>query len=150
MSADVNAIVDKIIADAEKKIRTDLSNISSKAKRDFVEKAKETVLLYYANYTPRIYQRTYNLSNNVIDDDISFSVLNGGEYGAFIQFNSQGMSDYGMGSKDIVVSNFMQGIHGRKSVFVDGNPAIDLMDKFQEDYKEILDGYFIDLGYRVV
>ena len=32
MSADINAIVDKIIADAEKKVRTDLEYISSKAK----------------------------------------------------------------------------------------------------------------------
>ena len=41
MGTGVNAFIDKIVADAEKKIRTDLSNISSKAKRDFVEKAKE-------------------------------------------------------------------------------------------------------------
>lgn len=150
MSADVNAFVDKIIADAENKIRTDLSNISSKAKRDFVERAKEAVSLYYANYYPKIYQRTDNLRNNVIDDDISFSVLNGGEYGAWIQFNSNGMASYTMGSKDVVVSNFMQGIHGRRSVAVDPNPAMDLMDDFQNSYKKTLDGYFIALGYTIM
>ena len=149
MSTDVNAFVDKIIADAEKKIRTDLKDISSKAKRDFVEKAKEAVTSYYANYFPRIYQRTNNLRDNVIDDDVSFAVLNGNGYGAWIQFNSGGMSDYAMGSKDIVVSNFLYGIHGRRSIAVDSNPAADLMDDFQKNYKKILDGYFINLGYTV-
>ena len=151
MSADVNAFVDKIIADAEKKIRTDLKNISSKAKNDFIEKAKEVVMLYYSHYPkpPRIYERTYNLRDNVIDEDISFVALNGNGYNAFVQFNSNNMSEYDMGNKDVVVSNFMHGIHGRKSIFVEDNPAMDLMDEFQKNYKKILDGYFLDLGYTV-
>lgn len=151
MSADVNAIADKIIADAEKKIRTDLKNISSKVKKDFVDKAKEVVSLYYANYSPRLYVRTSNLMNGVIDEDISFAALNGNGYGAWIQFNSNGMSDYNDGtySADTVVSNFMSGIHGRPRVKIDGTPAITLMNNFQNSYKKILDGYFLDLGYKV-
>jgi hypothetical protein len=151
MSADVNAIVDKIIADAEKKVRTDLKNISSKVKKDFVYKAKEAVSAYYANYSPKIYIRTNNLRNGVIDEDISFEALNGNGYGAWIQFNSNGMSDYedGTYSADIVVSNFMSGIHGRSSVAVEDNPARDLMNDFQNNYKKTLDSYFIDLGYTV-
>ena len=151
MGADVNAIVDKIIADAEKKIRTDLKNISSKAKKDFVDKAKEVVLLYYANYSPKLYIRTDNLKNGVIDEDISFSALNGNGYGAWIQFNSNGMSDYedGTFSADTVVSNFMYGIHGRPRVKIDEAPAITLMNNFQNNYKKTLDGYFLSLGYRV-
>lgn len=149
MSADVNTFVDKIIADAEKKIRTDLKNISSMAKKDFVDKATEAVLLYYTNYTPRVYERTNNLRDNVVDDDLSFVVLNGDGYDAWVQFNSDGMSDYNMGNKDVVVANFMYGIHGRKSIFVEDNSAIDLMNDFQNNYKKILDGYFINLGYTV-
>ena len=149
MSADINAVVDKIIADAEKKVRTDLKDISSRAKQDFIQKAKEVVLLYYAHYSPKVYQRTGNLQDNVIDDDLSFVALNGNGYDAWIQFNSDGMSDYDTGSKDAVVSNFMYGIHGRPSIFKESNPAIDLMDDFQENYKKILDGYFINLGYTV-
>jgi hypothetical protein len=148
MSAGVNALVDKIIADAEAKVRTDLKDISSKVKNDFVTKAKETVFSYYV-WKPRTYQRTYNLQNNVIDDDLTFATLNGNGYGAWIQFNSSGMSDYSMGSKDVVVSNFMHGIHGRRSVFVESNPAMDLMDDFQQNYKNILDSYFVNLGYTV-
>ena len=149
MSTDVNAFVDKIIADAKKKVRTDLKDISSKAKKDFVDKAKETISFYYTNYQPKIYQRTYNLQNNVIDEDISFIVLNGNGYDAWIQFNSNKMSDYDIGNKDAVVSNFMYGIHGCKNIFVENNSAINLMDDFQKNYKKILDSYFLNLGYTV-
>ncbi len=147
MGADVNSFVDKIISDAEKRVRTDLKNVSSKIKQDFTDKAKEAVLMYYTNYSPRTYNRTYNLKENVIDDDLSFTTLNGD--GAWIQFNSSNMSDYNIGDKDVVVSNFMYGIHGKRNIFVEGNPAINLMETFQESYKSILDGYFISLGYKV-
>lgn len=149
MSADINAFVDKLVADAENKIRTDLKNVSMQVKADFLQKANEVVSLYYSNYKPKLYIRTYNLQNNVIDDDISFSLLNNNGYGAFIQFNSSGMSNYSKGNKDIVVSNFMHGIHGRESVAVDSNPAIDLMNDFQWHYKTVLDGYFMNLGYTI-
>ena len=147
MGADVNSFVDKIISDAEKRVRTDLKNVSSKIKQDFTDKAKEAVLMYYTNYSPRTYNRTYNLKENVIDDDLSFTILNGD--GAWVQFNSSNMSDYNIGDKDVVVSNFMYGIHGKRNIFVEGNPAINLMETFQENYKSILDGYFISLGYKV-
>ena len=151
MSADINAIVDKIIADAEKKVRTDLEYISSKAKNDFITKAKEVVMLYYSHYPkpPRIYERTNNLRDNVVDSDLSFVALNGNGYGAWVQFNSDSMSDYPMGNKDIVVANFMHGVHGRPSIFVEEEPAITLMDDFQNNYKKTLDGYFSSLGYTV-
>lgn len=148
MSTGVNAFIDKIVADAEKKIRTDLKEISLKVKKDFVLKAKEVVASYYI-WKPRVYQRTYNLQENVIDEDVSFAVLNGSGYDAWIQFNSDGMSDYNMGSKDVVVSNFMHGIHGRPSVYVESIPALKLMDDFQDGYKQILDSYFVNKGYTV-
>ena len=153
MSADVNTVVDKIIADAKEKVRTDLKSISSMAKKDFANKAKEVVMLYYSHYPkpPRIYERTENLKKNVIDygNELSFVALNGNGYDAWIQFNSDNMSDYDMGNKDVVVANFMHGIHGRKSIFVEDNPAMDLMDDFQNNYKKTLDTYFINLGYTV-
>ena len=151
MSADINTLVDKIIADAKQKVRTDLRDISSKAKSDFTSKAKEVVMLYYSHYPkpPRIYERTNNLRDNVIDGDLSFVALNGKGYDAWVQFNSDNMSDYDMGNKDVVVANFMHGIHGRKSVFVEDNPAMDLMDDFQNNYKKTLDRYFMNLGYIV-
>ena len=149
MSADVNAIVEKIVADAEQKVRTDLRNISSKIKTDFTNKAKEVVMLYYAHYSPKIYNRTGNLQGGVVDDYLSFVVLNGHAYGAWIQFNDTNMADYSIGNKDAVVSNFMHGIHGKPKIFMESFPAIDLMDVFQYNYKSTLDGYFTNLGYNV-
>lgn len=149
MSTDINAFVDKIIADAEKKVRADLKDVSSNVRNDFVMKAKEVVMLYYAHYTPRIYDRTNNLRDNVVDDYLSFLVLNGNGYGAWVQFNSSNMSDYKMGNKDAVVSNFIYGIHGRPSIFMESLPAMDLMDDFQNNYKNILDGYFTSRGYTI-
>lgn len=151
MSADVNTFIDKIIADAEQKVRTDLKAVSSMAKKDFIKKAKEAVLLYYSHYPkpPRIYERTNNLRDNVIDDTLPFTALNGNGYDAWIQFNSDNMSDYNIGNKNAVVSNFMYGIHGKRSIFMEDNPAIDLMDDFQNNYKTTLDSYFMNLGYIV-
>lgn len=149
MSADVNSFIDKIVADAEKKIRTDLKNVSIKIKKDFLSKAEEVVLLYYANYTPKVYQRTNNLRDDVIDDDLSFAILNASGYGGWIQFNSTQMADYKIGSKEAVVSNFVYGIHGRPSIAVEKESAMKLMSDFQNNYKQILDGYFSQLGYIV-
>ena len=149
MSADVNAIAEKIIADAEEKVRTDLGNISSKIKKDFTNKAKEVVMLYYAHYSPKTYNRTGNLQGGVVDDYLSFVALNGHGYGAWIQFNDTNMADYSIGNKDAVVSNFMYGIHGKPRIFSESLPAIDIMDDFQDNYKATLDGYFTSLGYNV-
>ena len=150
MSTNVNAFIDTIIASAKNRVKTDLTNISSKVKKDFASKANEVVMLYYAHYTPKKYDRTDNLKENVVDDYLSYAVLNSGGYGAWIQFNSANMSDYNMGNKDVVVANFMYGIHGRPSVFVESIPAIDIMDDFQNNYKSTLDGYFSSLGYKVL
>jgi hypothetical protein len=149
MGADVNSFVDTIIADAKEKVRTDLRNISSTVKKDFTDKAKEVVLLYYSHYSPRVYTRTDNLKDNVIDDSLSFSALNGNGYDAWIQFNSDNMSEYDIGHKEAVVSNFMEGIHGKPSIFVEKQSVLSLMDAFQVNYKTTLDGYFTNLGYTV-
>ena len=153
MKDNIDALINQIVDDAEKKIRTDLKVISSKVQDDFAEKAKEVVLLYYTNYPkpPRIYERTYNLYNNVIDYNISFGFLKKGRYDSWLQFNSDNMKEYtDGGNKDEIVKNFMMGIHSDEDVFVEENPAKYIMDAFQHGYKKNkLDGYFRQLGYSV-
>ena len=151
MSTSVNSAINKLIKDAEKKVKADLVDMSSKIHKDFTKTAQDVVNLYYAHYTPKIYERTGNLKKNVIDDSLSFMVLNGHGYGAWIQFNSSNMADYDDGtySADKVVSNFMWGIHGNSKIFSESLPAFELMDDFQENYKKTLDGYFTKLGYTV-
>lgn len=141
MDANINAFVNKIIDDAEKKVRADVKAANAKAKDDFINKAKEVILLYYTNYSPEIYERTYNLKNNVLNKSEN----------AWVQFNSGYMDEYkDGGNKAIVVENFMSGIHGRPSVQVDSPSPAKIMDDFQRNYKKhTLDGYFRNLGYRI-
>lgn len=151
MADNINALIDKIIDDAEAKVRADLKVISSKAKNDFIEKAKEVVLLYYANYTPELYKRTNNLRDNVINDNMSFATLSGNGYSAWIEFSANGMGNYtDGGDKFIIVESFISGIHGRPSIQVDSPSPTELMDDFQDSYKKrTLDGYFRSLGYHI-
>ena len=111
------------------------------------------MLIYYTNYPkpPRIYNRTYNLRDNVINDNIPGGSLGGNEYGAWIQFSANGMNNYtDGGDKFQIVDSFMEGIHGRPSVQVDSPSPQELMQQFQEGYKKrTLDGYFRSLGYTV-
>lgn len=151
MGDNIDALINQIIDDAEKKIRTDLKVISSKVQNDFIKKANEVVLLYYTNYTkpPRKYERTYNLYDNVVDYDISFGFLKNGRYDTWLQFNSDNMREYDDGgNKDEIVKNFMKGSHGE--AFHEEIPAKYIMDGYQRSYKKNkLDGYFRQLGYSV-
>lgn len=151
MDINVDTFVKKIFDDAQKKVETDLAFISAQAKQDFEVEAKRTVMDYYAHYTPRVYiPRTNNLRDNVVDSAPSFSILNGkSKYEAWIAFSSEHMADYIKGSKDAVVHNFMAGIHGRPSIFVEADPAKSMMEEFQKGYKQKLDARFISRGYSV-
>ena len=141
IDASITAFANKIVDDAEKKVRADVKTINAKAKDDFVNRATEVILLYYSNYTPKVYDRIYNLRDNVLNTSEN----------AWIQFNSRYMADYADGgNKDAVVQNFMQGIHGKPSIQVDSPSPAELMENFQNNYKKrILDNYFRNLGYKV-
>ena len=152
MATKANVSIDKMLMEAEKKVKKDLTEISSLIRHDFKEQAKNTLALYYSHYNPQVYDRTFNLFNNAIDEDIEFddfSLSSGNSYGAWVHFTSNGMIDYVRGDKDIVLSNFMEGIHGRPSIYVEQNLAAFIMGRYQENYKKTLDGYFIDRGFTV-
>ena len=155
MATKLNKSIDKMLAEAETKVKTSLTEISTLIRRDFKEQAKTVLALYYDHYTkpPRVYDRTYNLLNNAIDDDISFDdfeMSSPNSYGGWVHFTSNNMQEYEMGNKDVVLANFMYGIHGRPSIFLEDEPAITLMNKFQENYKkDKLNGYFIARGFTV-
>lgn len=150
MSSKTNIMIDTMLAEIETKVKADLVDISKQITQDFKAKARNVVTAYYLNYNPLMYERTYNLSSGVINDDISFSVLNGSGYGGGVQFSSMKMNDYvSGGNKNAVVNNFMLGIHGSEKVQVDDISPMNAMEEFQNNYKEILDGYFISRGYKV-
>ena len=157
MSDNFSALINKIVDDAEAKVRADLKVISSKVKQDFVNEAWEATLMYYNQYDPEFYKRTYNLQNNVIDENARPVSSGKNMYGAWIEFSADTMYDYpGGGDRFKVVDSFMEGIHGMKSkgserIVIQRTPSPrHVMDRFQEGYKKSkLDGYFISLGYKV-
>lgn len=146
--------IDKMLAEADAKIRADLTEISRLARRDFRNKAHDALVTYYANYPkpPRIYERTENLLKNAINDDMSFDdfiISDRDTYGAWVHFNADNMDDYETGDRYAVLDNFMYGIHGKRSIKVDNNPAIEIMDNYQFNYKNILDKYFTQRGFII-
>lgn len=150
MSSKTNIMIDTMLAEIETKVKADLVDISKQITQDFKAQARNVVTAYYLNYNPLMYERTYNLSSGVINDDISFSVLNGSGYGGGVQFSPMKMNDYvSGGNKNAVVNNFMLGIHGSEKVQVDDISPMNAMEEFQNNYKEILDRYFIGRGYKV-
>lgn len=150
MSSKINMEIDTMLAKIETKVKADLVDISRQITQDFKEQASCVVREYYLNYSPLMYERKDNLRSGVINDDISFSVLNGTGYGGGVQFSSEKMWAYtDGGNKDIVVNSFMYGIHGSERVHVDETSPMSKMEEFQNSYKSILNGYFISRGYKV-
>lgn len=146
--------IDEMLAEADAKIRADLTEISRLARRDFRNKAHDALVTYYANYPkpPRIYERTENLLRNAIDDDIAFDdfvISDKDSYGAWVHFNAYNMDDYEIGDKYAVLDNFMHGIHGKPYIKTDSNPAISIMNNYQREYKTTLDKYFTSRGFIV-
>ena len=154
MATTKNKSIDKMLAEADAKIRSDLTEISRLARTDFRNKAHDVLVTYYKNYfkSLRIYERTENLLNNAINDDMSFDdfiISDKDSYGAWVHFNADNMNDYDTGDKYAVLSNFMYGIHGKPEIKIDTNPAISSMNAFQLNYKKTLDKYFKERGFTI-
>lgn len=146
--------IDIMLAEADAKIRSDLTEISRLARKDFRNKAQDALVAYYTNYPkpPRIYERTENLLKHAINDDMTFddfAFSDKDSYGAWIHFNADDMDDYETGDKYAVLDNFMHGIHGKSSIKLEDNPAINIMTNYQANYKKILDKYFSNRGFII-
>lgn len=152
MATKINVSIDQMLAEAEAKVKTSLTEISTLIKHDFRQQAETALALYYAHYKPEVYERTENLLHGAINDDIAFDDFNLSDknlYGGWVHFNSDEMNEYKQGDKEAVLSNFMFGIHGKPSIYVEPEPAIVLMGNFQKNYKKTLDKYFIQRGFTV-
>ena len=144
--------LEKMLAEADAKIRADLKEISRLVRKDFREQAENALSAYYINYKPLVYERTRNLMENAINDDMSFddfSITNKNSYGGWVHFNADNMNDYETSDKNAVLSNFMYGIHGKPEIKIESNPALRLMESYQNNYKKILDGYFSSRGFTI-
>ena len=134
----------------KKAIRSAMRDVAKKVEADFMIQAKECMDAYYREYTPLVYDRTENLRDNgyhpykryrknEIDVGVAFSADEMNPYPV-----DEGSDLSGYDIANIVVSNFMEGIHGRPSISI-GRHVDETMRHFTTAYKHWeLDKYFQD------
>jgi hypothetical protein len=150
--------VDTIVKDfvnTEKKrwrraIQKSMRTVANKVKEDFVTQARTCMDNYYREYDPLSYIRTDNLKNHAI---YPYERTKNGEVFVGVAFSSRDMNPYpvsenseldGYDVADLVVNNFMEGIHGSPSIRV-GRYVDETMTHFETAYKFWeLDKYFQD------
>ena len=153
----IKEFADSVKDDGRRAIRRVMRDVANKVERDFKAQGRACIDNYYEEYEPRIYERTFNLMNNVlqpyrryrkneIDVGVSFEASEMNSY-VDVMFNGQKVKrkDYdGYHFEDTVVQNFMEGIHGRPSVYV-GAHVDETMQLFTNAYVNWeLDKYFAD------
>ena len=131
-----------------KAIRGAMREVVTKVEADVMTQAKKCMDAYYQEYTPLIYERTENLRDNGYHP---YRRYRKNEIDVGVAFSADEMNPYkvedsstlnGFDIANIVVNNFMQGIHGRPSIAV-GRYVDETMQHFTTAYKHWeLDKYF--------
>ena len=137
-----------------KAIRRSMRTVANKVKTDFVIQAKACMDAYYQEYNPVSYIRTENLKEFAIRP---YERARAGELDVGVAFSSDLMNPYRVGAKseldgyevaDLVVNNFMEGIHGNPSIYV-GRHVDETMRHFTTAYNLwALDKYFSDINFE--
>ena len=150
MKNTVKEFVDGVKTQGKKAIRSAMRDVVHKVETDFMIQAKECMDAYYREYTPLVYDRTYNLQNNgyhpyrryrknEIDVGVAFSA---DEMEPYTVLNNSNLSGYDIAN--IVIDNFMEGIHGSPNIYV-GRHVDETMQHFTSAYVHFeLDKYFED------
>ena len=155
MKNTVKNFVDEVKTQGKKAIRGAMRGVVKKVEMDFMIQAKACMDNYYREYTPRMYTRTYHLQDNgyhpyrryrknEIDVGVAFSA---DKMGLYSQENNEIEQDditRGFSIEDLIVNNFMQGIHGNENIYVGAN-VDETMQHFTSAYVHFeLDKYFED------
>ena len=137
-----------------KAIRKSMRIVGNKVKADFVAQARTCMDNYYNEYDPLSYIRTDNLKNNAI---YPYERARAGELDVGVAFSSDFMNPYrvvpnnqldGYEVADLVVHNFMEGIHGNPSISI-GRHVDETMRHFTTAYNFwALDKYFSDINFE--
>jgi hypothetical protein len=137
-----------------KAIRRSMRTVANKVKADFVAQAKICMDAYYQEYDPISYIRTENLKDHAIRP---YERAREGELDVGVAFSSDFMNPYRVGPQnqldgyevaDLVVNNFMEGIHGSPSVYI-GRHVDETMQHFTTAYNTwALDKYFSDINFK--
>ena len=148
MKTVVKDFVEDIKTQGKKAIRSAMRDVVRKVESDFMAQAKVCMDNYYREYTPLVYDRTFNLQDNgyhpyrryrknEIDVGVAFSA---DEMNPYLADEDNGLNGYDIAN--IVVSNFMQGIHGSPSIYI-GKHVDETMQHFTSAYVHFeLDKYF--------
>lgn len=154
----MNTII-KDFVNTEKKrwrraIQKSMRTVGNKVKADFVAQARICMDNYYQEYDPISYIRTDNLKDNAI---YPYERARAGELDVGVAFSSDFMNPYRVGPNnqlngyevaDLVVNNFMEGIHGSPSVHI-GRRVDETMQHFTSAYNYWkLDKYFSDINFE--
>ena len=139
----------------QKAIRRSMRTVANKVKRDFVAQAHICMDMYYREYDPMKYNRTFNLQDNAI---YPYERARKNELDVGVAFSADFMNPYkvnknsqldGYDVADIVVNNFMEGIHGKPSIYVGRNVNEEMHDFTTAYYTNKLDQYFNDVGFKL-
>lgn len=139
-----------------KAIQKSMRTVGNKVKTDFVTQAKACMDNYYREYDPLEhggYVRTYNLQDNAI---YPYERTRRGELDIGVAFSPKDMDPYPVSKNskldgddvaNLVVNNFMEGIHGSSSIHV-GSHVNEVMQAFTASYNtNKLDKYFSDINF---
>ena len=142
----------------QKAIRKSMRTVANKVKRDFVAQGHACMDAYYREYDPLQhggYERTYNLQDNAV---YPYERARRNELDVGVAFRATFMEPYPVGNNseldgydvaNIVVNNFMEGIHGKSSIYVGRNVEDDMHNFTVAYYTGKLDKYFTDVGFKL-
>ena len=153
MKAVVKKFVDDVKVQGKKAIRSAMRDVVKKVETDFMVQAQACMDNYYHEYYPKKYLRTHNLYDNgyhpyrryrknEVDVGVAFSSDEMGPYWHENNGIPQDDPINGFSIQDLVVNNFMQGIHGNEQIYVGAN-VDETMQHFTSAYVHWeLDKYF--------
>ena len=148
MKTIVKNFVDDVKTQGKRAIRSAMRDVVRKVENDFMAQARVCMDNYYREYSPLVYDRTFNLQDNGYHP---YRRYRKNEIDVGVAFSSDEMNPYpvdeesnlsGFDVANIVVSNFMQGIHGDPSIYI-GRHVDETMQHFTSAYVHFeLDKYF--------
>jgi hypothetical protein len=92
-----------------------MSNVAKRVQKDLLAQARKNIKEYYAQYNPDVYDRTFNLGNNVKHLPILINSSGGNSisFKVGFQYDGSGIGGYpdGRAEPSWVFNNFLKGVH---------------------------------------
>lgn len=156
MDAAISAFANQVANEGKAKLRKAMRIVASRVEKDFIKQAQSCLDSYYVEFSPAVYNRTGNLRENSInpykryrrneiDVGVSFDTSNMNAYRSNDSISDNNAKPYIKNIEQLVVSNAMEGIHGRPSVYVGRN-----IDKTMEHFTNAYGSWFLDGYFQAV